>query len=645
MKKLLLSALLIPFIAFSQVPNMLKDLTPGSTGSSNIGKFSVLSNNDVIFSVSSPSATAGLWKTDGSTSGTNKYKSVTPYIPFIDYANKKFFLANTPGYILWKTDGTTLGTDSIAAPNLTGALYFTICNNILYFLGSTAAEGNELWRTDGTTAGTYIVKDIWPGTNYGLSNGFGGFFVYNNELYFRANDGISGEELWKSDGTSAGTTLLKDINVGSNASNISAIRVGNNGVYFVANDGVVGSEPWFTSGTTAGTNLIYDLNVGPNSSFASPQLFISNNSYFTYGQSIIKSSGTTASTSSITISQTTISPLYLFNNKLHYVAKVSAPQSDTFKLKSIDLNLANLQTIKSFSVSNFLSPNKAIFNQTVNSKMIITLWGNTNLMPNFLIITNGNLGNGKIFANPCQGADYTNGYSIAFDSINKKLYYPTSYITTNGIEPGYIDIQNDTIIQIKDITAGSASSYIFGPATIWSFKLYKLNNKNYFIAKNPSTGEEIYETDFTTAGTYLLKDIYPGNSSFMNPGTPSAAEYSYGLLGGIVTPNNIFFAANDGVNGLELWSFINSPNGINENKQPEFNLSLFPNPAKDSFTVKADVAINSLIVTDVLGKTIKEITVAGQSEIIINTNDLQTGIYFVTIKTNKGTVTKKVIKD
>ena len=72
----------------------------------------------------------------------------------------------------------------------------------------TARTAFELWKSDGTAAGTVMVKDINPGSGnsapLSLTN-------VNGKLYFAANDGADGDELWKSDGTAAGTLMVKDI--------------------------------------------------------------------------------------------------------------------------------------------------------------------------------------------------------------------------------------------------------------------------------------------------------------------------------------------------------------------------------------------------------------------------------------------------
>ena len=87
----------------------------------------------------------------------------------------------------------------------------------VYFRASDGASGSELWKSDGTEAGTVLLKDINPGS---ASSGPSGFTAVGGSVFFSANDGISGVELWKSDGTPAGTVLVKDIRPGVGASSI-----------------------------------------------------------------------------------------------------------------------------------------------------------------------------------------------------------------------------------------------------------------------------------------------------------------------------------------------------------------------------------------------------------------------------------------
>ena len=133
---------------------------------------------------------------------------------------------------------------------------FTDAGNFFYFTAVTRTNGRELWRSDGTEVGTYMVKDIYNGTN---SSSINNLIMLNDIIYFRANDGTYGEELWRSDGTEAGTYLVKNINPGSSSSAPSYSVVMNNTLYFSANDGVNGNELWRSDGTEAGTYLVKNI--------------------------------------------------------------------------------------------------------------------------------------------------------------------------------------------------------------------------------------------------------------------------------------------------------------------------------------------------------------------------------------------------
>jgi ELWxxDGT repeat protein len=63
-------------------------------------------------------------------------------------------------------------------------------------------------------------------------------------VYFTADDGVHGKELWISDGSEAGTLLLGDIRTGSEASSIEFLTTSNLRLFFSANDGLVGPELW-----------------------------------------------------------------------------------------------------------------------------------------------------------------------------------------------------------------------------------------------------------------------------------------------------------------------------------------------------------------------------------------------------------------
>ncbi len=70
------------------------------------------------------------------------------------------------------------------------------------------AHGAELWKSDGTSAGTLLVKDIISGPGFS--------FPYHltevgGMLFLVANEGSQGFELWRSEGTPTGTLMVRDI--------------------------------------------------------------------------------------------------------------------------------------------------------------------------------------------------------------------------------------------------------------------------------------------------------------------------------------------------------------------------------------------------------------------------------------------------
>src|SRR5258706_15208409 len=78
----------------------------------------------------------------------------------------------------------------------------------VFFAANDGVHGIELWVSDGTSGGTYLVKDINPGTGDSSPRSIADI---NGIAYFLADDGVHGLELWKSDGTESGTVLIKDL--------------------------------------------------------------------------------------------------------------------------------------------------------------------------------------------------------------------------------------------------------------------------------------------------------------------------------------------------------------------------------------------------------------------------------------------------
>ena len=176
------------------------------------------------------------------------------------------------GSELWKTDGTTAGTVMVKdiLPGRQGSFpsAAVAVGGTLYFVADDGVHGSELWKSDGTAAGTVLVKDIAaPGAAVGsvLGSFPDWLTALGSTLVFAADDGVNGRELWASDGTAAGTRMIADINVqpggqGTFGSRPSRLTRFGSSILFAADDGVHGDELWVTDGTTAGTRMVADIN-------------------------------------------------------------------------------------------------------------------------------------------------------------------------------------------------------------------------------------------------------------------------------------------------------------------------------------------------------------------------------------------------
>jgi ELWxxDGT repeat protein len=177
---------------------------------------------------------------------------------------------------------------------------FMRSGNLLFFGATEPWDGYELWKTDGTAAGTSLVRDIWPG---GPTNQQPDLLLadLNGTLLFNATDGVMGVELWRSDGTADGTQPIVDLNPGPGDSNPSGFVIVGTRAFFAATDGVHGTELFVTDGTAAGTALVLDINPGPGSSSPSELANSDGHVYFhaddgTHGAELWTSDGTPAGT-------------------------------------------------------------------------------------------------------------------------------------------------------------------------------------------------------------------------------------------------------------------------------------------------------------------------------------------------------------
>lgn len=233
-----------------------------------------------------------LWTSDGTVVGTHAVSSAVTIVRGLTAVGDQLFFAGrdaTAGEELWVSDGSAAGTRQVIElwPGV-GFLEATIVPGtagydvsgvpVLYFEANTRGQGLELWKSDGSVAGTSIVKDIYPGTGHGFARQM---VWAHGKLWFSANDGVHGRELWSSDGTDPGTDMVADVNQAGDGSP-SSITVTHNGmVFFRAYSHLLGDELFASDGTALGTGPVVDLAPGLAGSAPTDLTVVGNRIYFT----------------------------------------------------------------------------------------------------------------------------------------------------------------------------------------------------------------------------------------------------------------------------------------------------------------------------------------------------------------------------
>jgi ELWxxDGT repeat protein len=291
---------------------------------------------------------AELWKSNGTAAGTVKVKDLAlnripgGYPLRLGSAGLRAYFADLgPGnqWKLWTTDGTAAGSHVVdnAAGDLTLPDGFNYAMNDvggrLFFNGVTPSTGEELWSTDGTTAGTRIVRDAIPGPE---SGGPRYARAASDRLYFAPYDALVGSEPWVADATGTSAHLAADVNRQAYWSQPQFLRRTGGRVNFFAWNASE-SGLWRTDGTTAGTSFVAPLQPGGN--FNAPHTFGSETtaalgdlfifSGYPYGTSgpprLYRSDGTSAGTFAIGGGFTTPYRLTTVGDKVFFVADSTGP--------------------------------------------------------------------------------------------------------------------------------------------------------------------------------------------------------------------------------------------------------------------------------------------------------------------------------
>lgn len=606
---------------------MINDTIPSS---GNI--FYVTPINNKVYYVQKSSTTSRLWVTDGTSKGTLEVKNlenanIEVYWPY--FSPRKltvvdgilFFNATTTatGTDLWKYNTTgKKGLELVKNINLNHSSsslsnpLITRVKDVVYFMYEDTANIYHLYKTRGNALSTQLVKDF---------NFLDVYFFYgsNDKIYFIASTADAGVEPWISDGTDIGTFMVKDINPGYASGCTSYLGYCKNNFLFAGNDAIKGSELWrITANNKA--QLVKDINIITNTgsspdnfaAFENGVLFSASN--YDNAKELWRSDSKTAVVIKDPLGQSVYDPSNIqIHNKIAYVSSnlrsiYSVKENDTVATKSLNVShIIQYYTVRDSGTIIYArpgSPYGSLMKKNASDTAVL-------LKANFTVTSQSNIANDKpspVFLTIgnityFQGYDENGGkqnelwktdgtpagttllktinvfggasYAYLFTNYNNELFFRADDNSGNalwrsdGTTQGTVKVSN---IIPSDMIVYNTSLFISGYTTNWGYELWTYNGSTttmlkdinpggnssnpskffvcgnilYFMANDGIHGTELWRTDGTDAGTKMIKDLTPGSGSSNITNFTAAA-------------NNIFFNK-DGV----LWM----SNGTEENTIP-----------------------------------------------------------------------------
>ncbi|SMO49629.1 Por secretion system C-terminal sorting domain-containing protein [Saccharicrinis carchari] len=494
-----------------------------------------------------------------------------------------------------------------------------VIDTILYFPGHTGDWDSELWRSDGTEAGTYEVLDLNPSGRAYPHN----FVVINDRLFFMADSMSVKEQLFISDGTEAGTEWIADVDDAGMELHHMLTASGDLLYYRTYRPGIY-TELWASDGTSAGTGVVINICEEGSSfpheltDFNGTLIFATVSCGFTW-RGLNRTDGTAANT--LKISDGYAAGLKTFGDTLYFRATFEDYGSELARSTGIPGSVEMIQDI-----------------------------------------------------NP--GAGGSDLYHLT--QVGTKIFFRASHVDY-GAEL-FVYNQNTGVVNlVKDIWPGSSGSSF--PDALISYQ-----GKLIFQAHDGVYGQELWISDGTEEGTKMLKNINvePGGIPYGHS-YPRRFYEAAGLL---------FFSADDGINGTELWQTdgteegtvmvhnigykYNSsyPGGFTEIngylyfhahynynsrlyklKLPDIPVSvkqeptetpafeIYPNPAAEELTVKSQLNQSFRYrITDIRGKEVMNGFNKESREYKIDISDLNPGIYFITLENGISRMTNKFVK-
>jgi ELWxxDGT repeat protein len=465
------------------------------------------------------------------------------------------------------------------------------------------------------------------------------FTAFNNKLYFYANDSISGQELWVTDGAAIPAfSIVKDIHPSDSdrvhtVSRVNHLAVtADNKLFFIANDGR-GREMW-----------IYD-GVNPAHRSFDPDTAVGSNLYL----------------------------LAALNNHLYYAATTSTGR------EVYEYNIAADSAIPVTSLSpassniSYIGMGVVAFNGKIYFSAHADATGQE-----LYVHTPGTFGATVIDISPGSHSSHPTNLYV----FNNKLYFYAD-LPNIGFELWEYDGVNSPV-RLTDLGPGLTGGFIH--TTVDCMLGYK--GKLYFTSRTDSTGTELFVYDPATAQARLFQNLAPGNipslPEFLTEyrgrlyfaggdgnGTSQLWRYDGINIPERITVSNywaavpyalsvfndkLYFGAADSVTGFQLFRLTDTsaikPISVAKYINP-VAISLHPNPAHDAATLEISLRQRQtleVILTDAQGRTVHTIPStlyhAGTQRITLPIASLPAGMYYYRISNGSTLLASgKVVKE
>ncbi len=424
---------------------------------------------------------SGLWRTDGTPAGTELVVD-SPWSEGLVQLGAALYFYGTAQDGEWHrgafmtSDGTAAGTEVLSWGE---AYSITTVANELFFL-----RDHQLWKSDGTVEGTTMVpgspsrvvgSELWrlPGDNL-LATSSRVFFLNATKTY-------NGRDLWTSDGTKAGTYRVRDIDP-TGPDQISNGAVVSDIVYFQSRDATHGYELWRSDGTKAGTVMVKDIRAGSGSSKPADLIDVGGTLFFTandglHGRSLWRSDGTAVGTKRIKRVLPTVFDYQTQQVAVGSTLYFAASGAGGDELWKSDGTTAGTVQVADINPTGDSSPRQL---SAVGSRIYFS--ADDGLVGHELWVSDGSAAGTHL---------------------------------------------------IKDLNTATLGA---GPSG-----LVKLGEQVLFAADDGIHGNELWKTDATAAGTALVRDINPGSAG-------SLTDFN-----GVIAGNYLYFLANDGAHHFQVW--------------------------------------------------------------------------------------------